>query len=242
MRFMIMHKLNDRLEKGIMPTEAEIAEIHGMMGEAAQAGIMLGGEGLHPSSARVHVAYKDGRRTVTEGPFTDKKELIGGFAQLVVKSQDEALAWLDRFAEIMGDVEIFMGPCTEPWDLGMAPKPENPPLRLLAMHQMTAAGENEVPPSPERMAKMGALVSEMTEAGVLRETDGLASSRHGARIHFDGENYTVTDGPFAESKELISGYAIFELPSKEAAIEWGTRWCKCVRVEDVEIRRMFDPA
>lgn len=240
MRYMIMHKLNDRLEQGIMPTEQEIAEIHGMMGEAAQAGIMLGGEGLRQSSTRVHVAYKNGKRTLTEGPFADKKELIGGFVQLVVKSREEALTWLDRFATVMGDVEIFLGPCTEAWDLGMAPRPDNPPLRLLALHQISANAEQEKPHTPEQMAELGALLAEMSEAGVLKETQSLASTRHGARIHFDGDKHTVTDGPFAESKELISGYGIFELPSKSAAIDWGLRWCKTVRVDNVEVRLLAD--
>lgn len=238
MRFMIMHKLTDELEKGLPPKPDTVRQIHGLMGEAVQAGIMLGGEGLMPSAERLHVAYRDGERRVTTGPFHDKGELIGGFVQLVVQTREEALAWLDRFAAILGDVEIFLGPCVEPWHLGMAPKPENPPLRFLAMRRMDDQAEREVSPDPERVAKMGALIQEMTAAGVLKESEGLASTRKGARIHLDGDQHSVIDGPFAESKELISGYGIFELPSKEAAVEWGIRWGHCVGVHEVEVREL----
>ena len=120
----------------------------------------------------------------------------------------------------------------------MMPKPENPPLRFLAMHQMDARAENDAPPDPALMAKMNALVEEMTKAGVLQATGGLASSRKGARIRYHGGKPTVIDGPFTESKELIAGYAIVDLPSKEAAVEWAHRFGKVVEVNEVEIRQM----
>lgn len=237
MRFMIMHKLTEKLESGVLPTPEEIAKIHGMMGEAGASGLLLSGEGLRPSRERSHIVYQGGKRTISEGPFPGKGELIGGFALLRVRSKEEALRWLDRFAEITGDVELFLGPCTEPWHLGFAPEPENPPLRLLAMHR---ANDSDSPPDPQMVAKMSLLIEEMSAAGVLQSTRALASTKHGARIHFENGKHSVIDGPFAESKEMISGFAIFELPSKAEAIEWGIRWGHTIQVHEVEVRQIAD--
>ncbi len=139
---------------------------------------------------------------------------------------------------VIGDVELFMGPVVEPWDLGMEPKPENAPLRFLSMHKMDERSENDAPPDPKLMAKMGALIDEMTKAGVLQATGGLASTKKGARIRFEGGKRSVIDGPFAESKELVAGYAILDVPSKAAAIEWATRFGDVVKVNEVEVRQM----
>src|SRR5690606_11972247 len=96
----------------------------------------------------------------------------------------------------------------------------------------------EAPPSPELMAKMGALIQEMTEAGVLQATGALAGTAHGARIRYENGKRSVIDGPFAESKELIAGYAIVELPSKEAAIEFALEFGEVVKVNEIDVRLM----
>ncbi|APR86792.1 PhnB protein [Minicystis rosea] len=238
MRFMIMHKMTEEMEKGLPPDPAVIEGVGKLIEEGAKENIFVSGEGLKPSSQRVHIAYKNGKRTITDGPFTEAKELVAGFALMAVRSKEEAISWCDKFAAVMGDVELFMGPVVEPWDLGMGPKPEDAPLRYLSMHKMNEQAENEVPPDPEHMAKMGALVEEMMKAGVLQATGGLTSTKKGARIRFDGGKRTVIDGPFAESKELIAGYAIVELPSKAAAIAWSMRFGEVVKVNEIEIRPM----
>lgn len=238
MRFMIMHKLTAKLEAGLPPTPEEIAVIHGLMGEAGAAGILLGGEGLRPSAERFHVSYRAGKRTLTEGPFADKGELAAGFSLLVVRSREEALKWLDRIAAITGDTDLFVGPCVEPWHLGFAPEPDDAPLRLLAVLQANERAVTELPPEPALAARMSALIEEMTAAGVLQTREALASTQHGARVHFDHGKHSVIDGPFAESKELISGYAIFELPSKAEAVEWAIRWGHAVNVHEVEVRQL----
>jgi hypothetical protein len=237
---MVMHKMTDEMEKGLPPAPAVIEGVGKLIGEAAQQKIFISGEGLKPSAQRVHIAYKDGERTITDGPFTEAKELVAGFALMRVRSKEEAIAWCDRFAAVIGDVEIFMGPVVEEWDLGFAPKPEDAPLRFLSMHKMDERAESEAPPDPARMAKMGALLDEMTKAGVLQATGGLASTKKGARIRFDGGKRTVIDGPFAESKEVIAGYAILDLPSKAAAIEWAMRFGEVVEVNEVEVRQMAE--
>jgi hypothetical protein len=226
------------MEKGLPPDPATIEGVGKLIEEGVKEKVFVSGEGLKPSSQRVRIAYKNGKRTLTDGPFTETKELVAGFALMRVRSKEEAISWCDKFAAVVGDVELFMGPVVEPWDLGMMPKPENAPLRFLSMHKMDERSESEAPPDPKLMATMGALIDEMREAGVLLATGGLASTKRGARIRFEGGKRTVIDGPFAESKELIAGYAILDLPSKAAAIEWAIRFGDVVQVKEVEVRQM----
>jgi hypothetical protein len=240
MRFMIMHKMTDEMEKGLPPEPAIIEGVGKLVKEGLKDRVFVSGEGLKPSSQRVHIAYKNGKRTITDGPFSEAKELVAGFALIRVRSKEEAISWCDKFAAVIGDVEVFMGPVVEPWDLGMMPKPEKAPLRFLSMHKMDERSENDGPPDPEQTAKMAALIDEMTKAGVLQATGGLASTKKGARVRFDRGKRTVIDGPFAETKELIAGYAIVDLPSKTAAIEWATRFADIVKVNEVEIRPMHE--
>src|SRR6266576_346843 len=143
MRFMIMHKMTEEMEKGLPADPAIIEAVGKLIEEGAKDKIFVSGAGLKPSSQRVHIAYKNGTRTITDGPFTEAKELVAGFALMSVRSREEAIAWCDRFAAVIGDVELFMGPVVEPWDIGLGPRPENPPLRFLSMHKMDERAENE---------------------------------------------------------------------------------------------------
>jgi hypothetical protein len=238
MRFMIMHKMTEEMEKGLPPEPAVIEGVGKLVQEGMKDKVFVSGEGLKPSSQRIHIVYENGKRTITDGPFTEAKELVAGFALMRVRSKEEAISWCDRFAAVIGDVELFMGPVVEPWDLGMMPKPPNAPLRFLSMHKMEERSATEAPPDPQLMAKMGALIDEMTKAGVLQATGGLAGTQQGARIRYQGSKRTVMDGPFAESKELVAGYAIVDLPSKAAAIEWAMRFGDVVKVNEIEVRQM----
>jgi hypothetical protein len=235
MKFMLMHKMTDALEKLTFDQEV-MTGVDNLMTEAMEKKIYVSGAGLKPTATRTHIVYKDGQRTATDGPFTEAKELVGGFAIMHVRDKADALRWCDRFASVVGDVEVIMGPICEPWELGMVEKPENPPLRYISLMKMSP--DDDVPPSAAELAKMGALIEEMTNAGVLESTAGLASTKKGARIRFEGGKHRVIDGPFAESKELIAGFAIMELPSKAAAIEWGIRFGQCAKVNEVEVRQM----
>jgi hypothetical protein len=237
MRFMIMHKMTEAMERGEQPDPAVCSGVDQLLEEGLKNNIFISGEGLKPSSERVHVVYKGGKRTVTEGPFADPKELVGGFGLFQVSSREEALVWCDRFAAVLGDVELYMGPVVEAWDMGVAPKPDTAPLRFLALHKWEPHHLDSAP-NPELDAKMGALIGEMMEAGVLQATGSLASTEHGARISYRGGRRTVIDGPFAESKELVAGYAIIDVPSKADAIEWAQRFGDVVQVNEIEVRQM----
>lgn len=237
MRFMVMHKMTDEMERGLTPDPAVMEGVGQLIQDGMKENVFVSGEGLKPSSERVHIAYKNGKRTVTDGPFAEAKELVAGFGLMRVRSREEAIAWCDKFAAIIGDHELFMGPVVEPWDLGMMPKPNNAPLRFLSMQKLDERSP-QAPPDARKMAQMAALIEEMTNAGVLQAAGGLAGTKQGARVRFKDGKHTVIDGPFTESKELIAGYAILDLPSKTQAIDWATRFGRVVKVNEVEIREM----
>jgi hypothetical protein len=92
------------------------------------------------------------------------------------------------------------------------------------------------------MEEMGKLIQEMTESGTLIATDGLQPSSKGTRVGISGGKFTVIDGPFAETKELIAGYAIVEAQSKAEAIELAKRFLKVVGKGESEIRLMHEPS
>jgi hypothetical protein len=97
MRFMVIVKGNGDTENGVMPTEQELAEMGAYNEELVKAGVMLAGEGLHPSSKGARVRFdKDGKTTVVDGPFAETKELIAGFWILEVSSREEVIEWVRK--------------------------------------------------------------------------------------------------------------------------------------------------
>jgi len=96
MRFMIILKSDQNTEAGVMPTEQELTDMGNYNEELVKAGVMLAGEGLQPSSRGARVRFSGGNRTVTDGPFSETKELIAGFWLIQVKSRDEAVEWVKR--------------------------------------------------------------------------------------------------------------------------------------------------
>ena len=173
MRFMVMHKVDADMEAGVRPGPELIANMGAFIEGHAKAGVFLLGVGLKPSATRTRLTLSGGRRTVQDGPYAGSNELIAGCALVQVKSKDDAIAWASRYAEVVGDAEIEIGPVNEPWDLGLAAKPANPPLRYLLVHKGDRNSEAGVPLGRAQMAGMATLIEEMTAAGVLLATAGL---------------------------------------------------------------------
>ena len=113
-------------------------------------------------------------------------------------------------------------------------------MRFLALYKPGTDGGQ--PPTEREMAEMGRFIEEMSQAGVLIATGGLLPSSRGARVRYEGGKTTVTDGPFAETKELVGGYAILEAKSKAEAIELTKRFLSVVRAGESEVREMWDEA
>ena len=125
MRFMILIKANKNTEAGIMPSEQLLTEMGKFNEELVQAGVMLAGEGLHPSSKGARVRCSDGECTVSDGPFAETKELICGFWMWQVGSKEEAIEWAKRIPNPAGeDGEVEIRQVFEACDFGPELTPE----------------------------------------------------------------------------------------------------------------------
>jgi hypothetical protein len=109
MRFMMLIKANEESEAGVMPSQELLDQMEKYNQELVEAGVMLAGEGLHPSSKGARVEFSGDKRTVVDGPFTEAKELIAGWWLIQAKSKDEAIEWAKRIPNPDGgqsEVEI----------------------------------------------------------------------------------------------------------------------------------------
>lgn len=114
-------------------------------------------------------------------------------------------------------------------------------MRFMIIIKATKDSEAGVMPSQQLLSEMGKFNEELVQAGVMLAGDGLHPSAKGARVRFSGTRRTVIDGPFAETKELIAGYWLWQCKSKEEAIEWAKRCPNPMPGEsEIEIRQVFE--
>ncbi len=113
-------------------------------------------------------------------------------------------------------------------------------MRFMVMVKATATTEAGALPKTEDFAAMGAYHEELVKAGILLAANGLKPSSAGARVQFSGNERTVIDGPFAETKELVAGYSILEVGSKEEVIEWVKRCPMPGEESEIEIRPIYE--
>ncbi|MUL39397.1 YciI family protein [Gloeocapsopsis dulcis] len=125
MKVMVIVKATQDYEAGVMPSQQHLTELGQYNEDLVKAGIMLAAEGLHPSSKGVRVKFSGTNRSVTDGPFTETKELIAGFWLWQVESMEEAIAWMKRFPNPMtGDFEFEIRPVFAADDFGEEFTPE----------------------------------------------------------------------------------------------------------------------
>ena len=125
MRFMVMIKANQDTEAGVMPSEEVLAAMGQYNEELVNAGVMLGGEGLHPSSRGARVRFSDGQTSVVDGPFAETRELIAGYWLFQTGSLQETIDWVKRCpASAIGDSEIEIRQIFEAEDFGAEFTPE----------------------------------------------------------------------------------------------------------------------
>ncbi len=263
MRFMMLVKASKDSEAGVMPSEKMLTEMGKFNEELGKAGVLLAAEGLQASSKGARVRYSNGKFKVIDGPFAETKELIAGFWLIQAKSRDEAIEWARRVPFEVGEVEVRALFELPDFPVDAAEKPDGwrekeqqfrdaPPVRkpgtirfmgILKADKDTEAG---VLPGEQFLSAMGAFFEEGVKAGVILSGEGLQPSSKGARVRYSGSKRTVIDGPFAETKELIAGYAILQFASKAEAIEWTKRF---VQVDapgrlgaesECELRRIFE--
>jgi hypothetical protein len=241
MRFMMLVKATNDFEAGVLPDEKLLSGMAKWTEELLKAGARLEAGRLQPSSQGARVRCANGKFTVTDGPFPESKELIAGYCLIHAKSRDEAIEWTKRVPFEEGEIELrplyeqadFPVDAAEQPD-GWREKEEQvraaPPtrkpgtIRYLGMVKADKDTEAGVLPDEKLLAAMGAFMEEGVKSGVFLSGDGLQPSSKGARVRFSGSKRVVIDGPFAETKELVGGFAILQFASKAEAIEWTKRF------------------
>ena len=131
MRFLIMNKSTEENEAGVPPSKEVVEGVGKLMEESARDGVLISAEGVHPSSRGARLEFSGGKRTVTDGPFAEAKELIAGFVVIQVESKEAAIEWATRLAGVLGDVEIEVRQVVELSDF----PPENAPPESVARDQ-----------------------------------------------------------------------------------------------------------
>jgi hypothetical protein len=218
MRFMIMHKNDPQTEAGHPPPPELVSKMGAFIGEYAQSGRFVDGAGLSGSQNRTRLVFRAGHCTIKHGPYRGEHELPSTLLQLMVATREQALGWAERYGKVLGDAELELGKVNEPWDIGLMPAPDNPPLQFLLIEKADAEGEAGAR-SPQKQAALTRLKTEMTKAGVLVKSIELKPSSSAKRLAFRNNVLQVTDGPFSESKELIGGFAILDLSGMDEALD-----------------------
>lgn len=226
-----MHKVDAKMESGAPPDTSIVESMGKLVGGSMREGVFKDGAGLHRSSKRVRLRYRDGKRdVVTRGPYAGDNETVAGLAMVKAKSIEDAMAIADRFASPSGEDEIEIGPVVEPWDIGIMPEPEEKPVpRFLLLRK------GDAPPSERLLA----MQKDLAGAGVLVSAASLAPMSRASRLPPKSHGKRAwLDGPFAESKELIAGFSILEVPSKDDAIAWANRYAEILVDNQIDVREI----
>jgi len=232
MRFMVMHKVDAPMEAGEPPARSIIEGMGALVGRSLKSGVFLDGAGLHRSEMRVRLTFDGGKRTVVRGPYQGSNELLASFALIAASSMDHAVELATRLAEAGGDRELEIGPVVEAWDLNNAPRPAGKPYRFLLLRKADAAFEA----GAKQPAAVQRVLDEWKRDGVLQSAALLAPSKTGARLRTTGSKRVWTDGPFAESKELVAGFSIIEVPTLADAKAWTEEYAAILGDTQVDVR------
>jgi hypothetical protein len=141
MRYMIIVKASEDTEAGIMPSSEQMLGMGRFNEEMINAGVLLAADGLHPSSEGARVQVKEGKRTVTDGPFAETKELVAGFWLLQVRSLEEALEWARKIPDVNGETTYEVRRVFDVEDFGDAATPEVR-QQVLDLHAKAAAQQS----------------------------------------------------------------------------------------------------
>ena len=113
-------------------------------------------------------------------------------------------------------------------------------MKFLGLLRADKDSESGAPPPPEMMERMGPFIEEVMKAGVLLATDGLLPSARGVRVKLDAGKFTLRDGPFTESTELVASYAILQTKDREEAVYWTKRFLQVLGRGECELREIMD--
>ena len=242
MRFIIMHRTNAHWESGALPGPALIARVGALLGGLANAGVLLGAEGLRPSAEGVRLRFAAGKRLVIDGPFDGEDTLPAGFSIVRVASLADAIEWASRQAEALGGAETMefdIRPVTEPWDIGLSPAPGGiTARRYMVLRNATPSTESGAArPLPQRTAP-ASLAPDGPGGVVHLQSEIMRPSRKGRRYKNARDGISVVDGPFTETKELIAGYIIASAASLDDAGRLAQEYLDVVEAGEVEVREL----
>jgi hypothetical protein len=240
MRVMILHKSTADTEAGLRPSLDLIKRVGAMIGEMQKADIFRDGAGLRASSFGVRLNFAGGRRTVQEGPFTGQHEDTAAFVVLRTHTRDEAVEHATSFAAVLGDGECDIRPVTEPWDLGLGERPKDDPTTRWMLVWKAGPGGTVPLPSLQVRAALGKLLTDLKKSGILQQGEVFRSTRHAKRLAIMPGKRRAVDGPFAESKELISGFCTIEVPTVADAIPWGEKYVAAVGDVEIDLRPLYE--
>jgi len=238
MRFLVMHSVDAKMEAGSPPDPEIITKMGALVQGSLREGVFLNGAGLHRSARRARLECRGGQCQEARGPYEGKNELVAAFTMISAQSMDAALGHAKTLASQLGDVDIEVGPVVEPWDLGLMAKPDKAPERFLLLTKSTAADERDGGAARHAAAVEHLAASLPADAAILA-AESLGPSSKGARLRADPKGKRIwVDGPFAESKELIAGFSLLELPSKADAIAWADRYAAILVDSNVDVREV----
>lgn len=262
MRFMLLIK-TDLEHENDHPGDEVMAEMWKYSDSLKKSGVLLDDNGLEPTSDSFSYFKQGDDVTVVDGPFAETKELVGGYWLIQAKSLDEAIEWARRAPFVDGELEVRQvyeledfpvddnesgwreeeAAMRDDWDSAAAPADVEPkPYAYMGIMHATEQSEAGELPSEADLAATGVLMGEAFAAGIMLGGEGLQPSSHGARVTFTDGVATVTDGPFAETKELVAGFALMQFDSKADARAWGLRWAQNSHDGHTEMRRLSTPA
>jgi len=230
MRFMSLYRPGRSEDQMGAPTPAEMAAMGKLIEDETKRGTLVSTGGMMKSAFGARIVRKGREVTVVDGPFAETKELVGGYAIMQFASKDEAIEAGKKFVEVAGEGVCEMRPF---YGAGFAAS-EGKQL-YMSLWRPTTYG----PPEPGCMTQMNELVERETRAGRLLSTGGLLPSETGSRVGRTAGRLTITDGPFAESKEVVSGFGVFEVASLQEAIDAARRFLEVVGEGECEVRPMF---
>jgi len=236
MKFIVMHKTSPKWEAGAKPSKELVQRVGGLIGDLVREKRFVTGDGLRASSEGVRMAFDGGVPTVTPGPFTGGHELTASFSIVRAPAIDEAIEFATREAAILGDAEVDIRPVTEGWDIGLGEKPANiSTRRYMIQRKATPATEAGMAPTPAQRSALAKLIDASTQAGVHLARETMRPSSRGRRYVNSRNGVSMFDGPFVESKELLSGFMIITADSLDEAGRWAERYMGVVETDEVDV-------
>jgi hypothetical protein len=240
MRLLMMHNTDARTEAGVLPSQELMRNMGQLVADMTQAGIMLSGIGLRPSSTGVRLNFSAGTCRLRKGPYAGPGKLPAGLVLVQVRSIDDAIEWATRLAAVLGDCEIDIRPECEPWDLGLCPRPAGLATTSFMLLYKPGGQDEAAIAAAGHGPAMARLLGEMAQAGVFTAAEALRPSVGSLRLAYTGTARQVTDGPFTESKELIGGYCMIRVDSIAQALPWCDRFAGVVGDVVADIRQLYD--